>query len=215
MGKPIVHRHSPNLWPEVCTKAFNVIADGVQWVALQRGVSNLNHFLDDFILTGKPNTNKCKNNLQRLVHTYVILNLLLALSKLDGPTTCLGIELDVQLLQMWLPSEKLLSLKSSGECWFRIRNTSLNKKKELRSLEGLLHESSLSLGLEGHIRRLLDLLKASHFRSAKAPIRLNVEARSDILWWKQFISNWNGVSMMQNHHRANPELSLTSDASGS
>ena len=197
-------------------KIFNAIADGLQWVALERGVSNLDHFLDDFIITGKPNTDECKNNLQLLVHTCAILNLPLALSKLDGPTTCLtflGIVLDTQLLQMRLPNEKLLRLKSTLSKWGGLKCCI---KKELQSLIGLLHDASIVIRPgRTFIRRLLDLLKASHFRPAKAPIRLNVEARSDILWWKQFNTDWNGLSMMQDHHRANPEIILTSDASGS
>ncbi len=37
-------------------KIFNAIADGLQWITLEREVTNLDHFLDDFITTGKPHS---------------------------------------------------------------------------------------------------------------------------------------------------------------
>ena len=95
-------------------KIFNAIADGLQWIAMERGVTNLDHFLDDFITTGHPRSNECSNNLVLLMDTCKILNLPLALSKLEGPSTCLvflGIELDTLLLQLRLPYPKLMRLK--------------------------------------------------------------------------------------------------------
>ena len=66
------------------------------------------------------------------------------------------------------------------------------------------------------LQRMLDLLKSSHHRktSTKSFIRLNCEARSDILWWHCFISHWNGLSMMQDDKKACPDMVLTSDAYG-
>ena len=95
-------------------KIFNAIADGLQWIAMERGGTNLDHFLDDFITTGHPRSNECSNNLVLLMDTCKILNLPLALSKLEGPSTCLvflGIELDTLLLQLRLPYPKLMRLK--------------------------------------------------------------------------------------------------------
>ena len=42
-----------------------------------------------------------------------------------------------------------------------------------------------------------------------------MEARSDILWWTSFIEHWNGLSMMLESRRNNPDFVITSDASGS
>ena len=41
-----------------------------------------------------------------------------------------------------------------------------------------------------------------------------MEARSDILWWTCVIEHWNGLSMMLNLRRSNPDITITSDASG-
>ena len=196
-------------------KIFNAVADGLQWIALERGVTNLDHFLDDFITTGKPHSHECQTNLQLLVDTCKILKLPLALQKLEGPTTCLtflGIELDTSLLQLRLPAEKLSRLQRTLTSWAGRRSC---LKRDLQSLVGLLHDASIVIKPgRTFIRRLVDLLKSSHNRPREAHIRLNTEARSDILWWKQFIGDWNGLSMMRSHQRENPEIILTSDASG-
>ena len=65
------------------------------------------------------------------------------------------------------------------------------------------------------IRSLIDLLKSAHYRPQHAFLRLNLEARSDTLWWSTFIESWNGLSMMHNLHKAHPDIYVTSDASGS
>ncbi len=196
-------------------KIFNALADGLQWIARERGVTNLDHFLDDFITTGKPHSYECQTNLQLLVDTCNILKLPLAMHKLEGPTTCLtflGIELDTSLLQLRLPAEKLSRLQHTLFSWAG-RKTCI--KRDLQSLVGLLHDASIVIKPgRTFIRRLVDLLKSSHNRPREAHIRLNTEARSDILWWTYFIADWNGLSMMRSHQRANPEVTLTSDASG-
>ena len=197
-------------------KIFNAIADGLQWIAMERGVTNLDHFLDDFITTGHPRSNECSNNLVLLMDTCKILNLPLALSKLEGPSTCLvflGIELDTLLLQLRLPYPKLMRLKRTLLTWI---SRKCSTKKELESLIGLLHDASIVIRPgRTFLRRLIDLLKSSNCRPSGAFIRLNREARSDIIWWHTFISDWNGLSMMQSQRQANPDINLTSDASGS
>ena len=46
-------------------------------------------------------------------------------------------------------------------------------------------------------------------------IRLNQAARSDIRWWYEFAESWNGTSMIIQAKKDNPDLVMTSDASGS
>ena len=46
-------------------------------------------------------------------------------------------------------------------------------------------------------------------------IRLNQAARSDIRWWYEFVESWNGTSMIIQAKKYNPDLVMTSDASGS
>ena len=87
------------------------------------------------------------------------------------------------------------------------------RKKELQSLVGLLHDASVIV-CPGHtfLRRLINLID---LRPANSFLHLNLAARSDILWWRSFIESWNGLSMMQPSRIQNPDIVLTSDASGS
>ena len=140
----------------------------------------------------------------------------MATDKQEGPTTCiifLGIELDTEKLELRLPHHKLLRLKPLLQRWAHFRSV---KKRDLESLVGQLHDASIVVRSgRTFIRRLIDALKSAHKRPSNSFIRLNIEARSDILWWASFIEHWNGLSMMRNLRRDNPDVKITSDASGS
>ena len=64
------------------------------------------------------------------------------------------------------------------------------------------------------IRRLFDVLKSSNHRRGNVFIRLNKQAKSDVMWWHCFIEQWNGMSMMTEDRKSHPDASLTSDALG-
>ena len=66
-------------------------------------------------------------------------------------------------------------------------------------------ESRQNLSKETH-RPLVKHLE--HF------VRLSREARSDIEWWFQFSSDWNGVTMIRRGQTTGATMTLTSDASG-
>ena len=196
-------------------KIFNAIADALEWVAKSCGVSFLEHFLDDYITLGAPGTLECDQNLTLLVNLCHTLNLPLALGKKEGPTTVLiflGIELDTIKLELRLPAQKLARLNLSLKKWVHLKSC---RKRDLQSLVGYLHDASIVIRSgRTFIRRLIDSLKSAHNRSAMSFIRLNTEARLDIMWWHSFIDHWNGLSMMQRSCRFHPDVILTSDASG-
>ena len=140
----------------------------------------------------------------------------MASDKREGPTTCLiflGVELDTVKLELRLPTEKLTRLKTILKKWVRLQSC---RKRELQSLIGLLHDASIVITPgRTFLRRLIDLVKSAHHRPSSGFIRLNLDARSDILWWHTFIEDWNGLSMMQHSQRQHADIILTSDASGS
>ena len=197
-------------------KIFNSLADALEWIAEYRGVTYLKHFLDDFITAGHPHSTECMENLDLLVEICDILGFPIAVDKREGPATCLiflGIEVDTTLLELRLPTHKLDRLKATIKKWSRLRSC---RKRELQSLVGLLHDASVIIRPERtFLRRLIDLIKGAHNRSANSFLRLNLAARSDILWWHTFTESWNGLSMMHSYRALNPEVILTSDASGS
>ena len=44
-------------------KIFNAIADALEWILSSEGVTDLLHYLDDFLFLGSPASQECSNNL--------------------------------------------------------------------------------------------------------------------------------------------------------
>ena len=197
-------------------KIFNAIADALQWITELRGISYLKHFLDDFITAGRPHSNECKGNLQMLINTCDQLDLPMATDKREGPTTCLvflSIELDTLHFKLQLLVQKLICLRATLQKWLRLKTC---RKRELQSLVGLLHDASIIITPgRTFLHQLIDLIKSAHYHPRNSFLRLNLAAHSDILWWHTFVGDWNGLSMMQASRRQDPDIILTSDASGS
>ena len=62
------------------------------------------------------------------------------------------------------------------------------------------------------LRRLIDL--STEVKHMDHYVRLNRDARSDIEWWAQFSSSWNGVAIMQDplvDDDGEPDVSNASD----
>ena len=66
-------------------KIFTAVADALEWVARQRGVSEIDHYLDDFVTLGPHATTDCQKNLDIIIQTCTDLGVPLALEKLRGP----------------------------------------------------------------------------------------------------------------------------------
>ena len=88
-------------------KIFNAVADAVEWILKEAGVSVVFHYLDDFLLIGAPNSAECAQALTILLQTFQQLGLPIALDKLEGSITWLmflGLELDSRVLEIRLPA---------------------------------------------------------------------------------------------------------------
>ena len=70
-------------------KIFNAIADAAEWILLHTGVTNLMHYLDDFLTIGSPRSTECRENLQAITATCQKLGLPLKEEKVEGPATSL------------------------------------------------------------------------------------------------------------------------------
>ena len=66
-------------------KLFNIMADLLAWI-LEQGVSILMHYIDDFLTIGRPMSPECQINLDILLQVCNLLNILLAIQKVEGPT---------------------------------------------------------------------------------------------------------------------------------
>ena len=191
-------------------KIFNCVADALEWCFRQAGVSNIDHYLDDFITFGPPGSATCSCNLEIIKSVSEKLGVPLASEKEEGPTTritFLGIQIDTVEGVLALPNEKRLRIQQELTRWEGRRWC---KRRELESLIGLLHHATQVVRPgRSFLHRLISHLRGG--RHSNHHIRLNKEARADIQWWRIFLDTWNGVSLVP---ISRPVAHLTSDALG-
>ena len=122
---------------------FNSVADMVEWILLRKHrLSDLLHYLDDFITAGPPQSSQCAYNLNMAISVCHRLGLSLHADKCVGPATSmtvLGIELDFVNQVACLPEDKLLALRELIHSWMPRRWC---RKRELESLIAHLHHAA-------------------------------------------------------------------------
>ena len=103
-------------------KIFTAIAEALEWISHQAGAETVLHihYLDDFLIVGRPASNQCGEDLHRLLGVFAHLRVPLAMEKLEGPVTrltFLGIEIDTDHMVLRLPQEKLTELRAILAQW--------------------------------------------------------------------------------------------------
>ncbi len=194
---------------------FTKLSDTLSWI-LQNNyeVEYISHYLDDFFLAGPPNSEICMKNMHVTRALFNRLGVPLAPEKVVGPTTVLtylGIEIDTARMELRLPEEKFHSLLNQLNDWHSKRKCT---KRELLSLIGKLSFASKVIPSgRTFLRRLIDLSKSVSQLNHR--VSLNLDARNDILWWKEFLPSWNGkYKILDPGTTFAPDLNLFTDASG-
>ncbi len=189
-------------------KMFTALADALEWCFRQHGVSEVDHYLDDFITIDPPEAMDCQRSLSITLDVCRSLSVPLAMEKLEGPVTCLtflGIEVDTVAGVLRLPREKVVRIKRELSKW-------LQRRKKLESLISLLqHACQVVYPGRSFLRRMIALL--SRARSPHHFICLNQDFRADVHWWQTFLDGWNGVYIFP--PRGSDVIEFASDASGS
>ena len=197
-------------------KLFNLLADLLEWVLIYQGATFLWHYLDDFLTMGPPDTPECQRNLNLLIQVCRMLDIPLAIEKVAGPTTSLdflGILLDTVRMEARLPEDKFQRVLTAIKLWLDKKKAT---KREILSLVGLLqHAAKVVLPGRTFVRRMY--ATAAKVHELHHYTRLNVEFRSDLVWWFTFLKDWNRVSFMQLQKELPiyPEAVVQTDASGS
>ena len=122
-------------------KIFNAVANAFQWHFQQQGVTEVLHYLDDYIVIGPPNTLTCHTVLQTFLREAHHLGIPIADHKTEGPTTkltYLGIEIDTLRAELRLPHLKLQRLRSALLDW---GDRKVCSQKELESIIGHLNHA--------------------------------------------------------------------------
>ena len=102
------------------------------------GIHYIIHYLDDFLIPGKPASSDCEQALTHMLHICRQLGFPIAEGKIEGPATILvflGTLLDTVKLETRPPEDKLAALKALLQQW---RTTKKTTKRELLSLIGSL-----------------------------------------------------------------------------
>ena len=195
-------------------KLFNILADLLEWMTSQRGVSVCLHYLDDFLTMGPPASPICQNNLDTLKKTCEDLGVPLAMEKVEGPATTLtflGMEIDTDRMEIRLPEDKLQRIRQELITWLGKKKAT---KRQILSLVGLLQ----------HVTKVVRCGKSflSRLYAAVAKVKeldfftwLNTELRSDLLWWHTFMETLNGLSLLRTESWKSPaDHCIQTDASG-
>ena len=193
---------------------FNAYADALEWILRKRGVQNIIHYLDDFLVVGSPGTTQCQSFLEMMQSTCAELGVPLAGDKVEGPTTSLtflGIQLNTNSMEASLLSDKLDRLCLELAEWQDKKSCT---RKDLEHLIGVL-QFAIKVVPHGRpfVRRMIDLMSVT--KVAYHHIRLNRDFRSYLAWWKTFVDTWNGISFLQLTRQLVPSVNVFTDASGS
>ena len=102
---------------------FTRFGDVLQCLFEQQGIeAQVQHYLDDYFLVGRPNTTECGDSLKTCFEMCSLLGVPLAEDKTDGLSTVitfLGFELDSDRLELRIPEEKVSKIKECILPWAR------------------------------------------------------------------------------------------------
>ena len=172
-GCPLRRRHAL-IWPSLGAPRFSV-AEALEWIMRQNGVTKVDRYLDDFITMGPPNSEACSTNLHQIRAVCEDLGVPLAMDKLDGPTQCLtflGIEIDTQAGILRLSADKLSRLKA------QLMGRSVRKSCRRYQLEALIGTLQRACRVvrpgRAFLGRTIDLLRIQGATQRYHHIRLGV-----------------------------------------
>ena len=188
---------------------FNQFAGLLCWLFVEiGGIPTVTHYLDDYFFVVSTKV-LSQANLESAIHLCEYLGVPLAVNKMVGPSTYLGIQLDSASLIISLPENKLINLVNMLEAWDAKLTCT---KRDLLSLVGSL-SFACKVVKPGRtfLRLLIDLSTTQP--ELQGILLLDEEARADIKWWRDSIWFWNGKEIIQPQPVTSVDLGLYTDAS--
>ncbi|KAJ8297896.1 hypothetical protein KUTeg_024427 [Tegillarca granosa] len=194
---------------------FEKFSTFLEWEYKKRSnCDNLKHYLDDFFLAGKPNTNQCQQSMQLFSSMCDEIGVPLAHDKTIPPSTVLtylGLEINTIKMTVKIPFEKLTKLKNNLCLLLNRKKCTL---KELQSLVGLLNFCTRAIPpARAFNRRLYDAMcgLTKHFHK----VRINNDMKEDIRMWLLFLDIFNGVLSYDIYRWINAhDIQLFTDSAG-
>ena len=168
---------------------FQRLSDAVRFIMNQEGHSVWN-YIDDVLCVSLPS--KIGQTFIRLQELLRELGLTVSVKTLVPPSTrvvCLGIQVDTENLSVSIPTEKLQVIKCMCKNWAK---NAFCTKQELQPLLGsLLYVAKCIKYARYFLNRMLTLLRENgHERK----IKITEEFKSNLRWFNNFLSVYNGVS---------------------
>lgn len=189
---PFGLKSSCHLWERYATAA--------QWCLRSVfRVDDIVHYVDDSFLAALT-LSACSEQLSRVRIGMATLGMPIAEDKTELPCTrllFLGITIDSMDMTISLGLDRVATIHSLVGEWLDRRSCSLH---QLQSLIGTL---SWAATVVRHGRTFLQFLRdaevAHHSTSRRhdeSVIPLSADAREDLMWWHQFLTDWNGISLL-------------------
>jgi hypothetical protein len=198
-GQYYFHRTLPFGLRSAC-HLWERYATAMEWVIrTQFGVQQITHYVDDTFLANRT-WELCARDLASTKAGMDALGAPDADDKTVGPATALtylGIRIDSVAMSISLDASKLASILELLNQWCARCTCSL---RQLQSLIGTLQWAA-SVVRHGrtflqHLRDLATAHNDSSRVSDEHAIRLTEDALDDLLWWQQYVAQWNGVSLL-------------------
>ena len=181
------------------------LTDALSWIHRQLGLDstlaakyNCINYCDD-LGGAESSKSRADESFQKLVELLEELGLQEAKDKASSPSTemtYLGVLFNSNTMTMSVPPEKLAELKAEIERWYRKTTTA---KKPLQSLLGkLFWVSRVVQHSRTFMGRLLAQLRELSGKPDCMKVKLSDDCRKDLLWWRNFLQIYNGVTMIEN-----------------
>jgi hypothetical protein len=189
---PFGLRSACHLWERYAT--------AMEWVIrTQFEVRHITHYVDDTFLANSTET-LCARDLARTKAGMAALGAPDAVDKTEGPATALtylGIRIDSAEMSISLDAAKLAAILEQLDRWCTRTTCSI---RQLQSLIGSLQWASYVVRhgrtFVQHLRNLLVEQQGRSRPSDESAVFLTEEARDDLRWWQQYVTQWNGVSLL-------------------
>ena len=180
------------------TAIFEWYSSAAQYIVEKScGISNIVHYIDDFF-TLVNGLAAAKHALKNILAVFAELGLPVSLSKLEGPATTmvfLGILFDTVTMTIRLDEERMANLLKELSLW---NDRTSASREELQSLVGVLSFAAKVVAPgRTFLRRMIDHIKALPANTdATSQQPLSESFDKDLQWWRRFLSQWNGISLI-------------------
>ena len=180
------------------------ITDALSWIHRRLGLDtqeetlfNCVNYCDD--LGGVESTKaRAEESFTRLGSLLPELGLDESVDKARAPSTVmtyLGVNFNTTTMTMSVPPEKMAEVKEDIERFYR---KSTATRKSLQSILGkLFWVSRVVQHSRTFMGRLLTQLRDMSGKSENIKVKLSDDCKKDLLWWRCFLTEYNGITMIE------------------